>query len=65
MVLEILSEGQFHTEINVPGLVVVDFFTTWCGPCKMIAPFIDQLAVKYPQVKFIKVIDLYSKPYLP
>ncbi len=55
MVLEITSLSQFEQEIAGPGLVVVDFFTTWCGPCKKIAPFIDQLQSKYPEVKFIKV----------
>lgn len=55
MVLEISSLSQYESEIAGPGLVVVDFFTTWCGPCKAIAPFIEQLQSKYPDVKFIKV----------
>eukprot|EP01035_Chromulina_nebulosa_P027688 gene27688-36443_t len=55
MVKEISSLSEFEKEISSPGLVVVDFFTTWCGPCKQIAPLIEQLALKYPDVKFIKV----------
>ncbi len=37
------------------GNAVIDFFATWCGPCKMVAPKIDQLAEHFTDVKFGKV----------
>src|SRR5579862_6406203 len=37
-------EGQVEQQ---PGLTVVDFWATWCGPCRMVAPILDQLAVEY------------------
>ena len=55
MVKEISSDAEFNSEIKGPGLVVVDYFATWCGPCRNIAPFVEELSRKYPQVKFLKV----------
>lgn len=36
-------------------LSVIDYFTTWCNPCKVLAPKMEQLARSYPQVSFYKV----------
>ena len=42
--------------------VVVDFFATWCGPCRMIAPIVEELSTTYAgKVKFVK-LDIDEAP---
>lgn len=55
MVSEIKSVAEFESAISVDKLVVVDFFATWCGPCKMIAPMLEKFAAEYSQADFYKV----------
>ncbi|KAL3233053.1 Thioredoxin-1 [Nakaseomyces bracarensis] len=55
MVKQISSAAEFDSAIAVDKLVVVDFFATWCGPCKMIAPMIEKFANEYSTADFYKV----------
>ena len=52
-----IDKDSFEKEVlNEKGLVVVDFFAGWCGPCMMMSPIIDELSEEYEgKIKFCKI----------
>jgi len=52
-----ITDANFETEVLKSATpVLVDFWAEWCGPCKMIAPILDELATEYgAKVKIAKV----------
>ncbi len=51
-----LTEKNFNTELEShEGLIIIDLWATWCGPCRMIAPILDEIEKEMPDVKFCKI----------
>lgn len=50
-----VSDNSFKTEVEGEGTVLVDFWAPWCGPCKMIAPVLEELDKEIESLKIAKV----------
>lgn len=51
-----INKNNFENEvINSDKKVLVDFFASWCGPCRMVSPIIDEIANERDDIKVVKV----------
>ncbi len=48
--------------MNTDKLVVIDFWATWCGPCRMVAPIIEELSNEYQDKVVIGKLDVDNNP---
>ncbi|MGL4773702.1 MAG: thioredoxin [Clostridium sp.] len=54
--MKVLTSADFESDVrNSKGVVLVDFYADWCGPCKMIAPILEQLSSEITDASIYKV----------
>ena len=52
----VITKENFDSEVvKADGTVLVDFWATWCGPCRMLSPIVDAVASEHPEVKVGKI----------
>lgn len=61
-----LSDASFEEEVlKAQGPVLVDYWAEWCGPCKMIAPILDEIATEYAGKLKVTKLNIDENPATP
>ncbi|OQX29263.1 MAG: thioredoxin [Spirochaeta sp. LUC14_002_19_P3] len=61
-VFDYTAGGEWKYKGSIPG--IIDFYAEWCGPCKMIAPIIEEMAKKYAGKLNVWKVDTDAEPEL-
>lgn len=59
-----VTDANFEELVKGDGVVVVDFYAQWCGPCKMVAPIVDSLAEEFKDKAVVGKVDVDENPII-
>ena len=62
-IIHVTSDNFRGEVLEAPGTVLLDFFATWCGPCRMVGPLVEAIAEEHPEYTVCK-IDVDAEPEL-
>ena len=59
-----VNQNNYQQEIKKSGIVIVDFWASWCGPCSMLSPVLSEIANKYQDKVNVCKINVDEEPEL-
>ena len=57
-----ITDANFEELVNSGKPMVLDFWAEWCGPCRMVAPIIEELATEYAEKAVVGKVDVDNNP---
>lgn len=64
MAVMTITSSNFESEVlEADGRILIDFWASWCGPCKMMGPVVEQIAEEHSEIKVAK-INIDEEPML-